>query len=69
MRMRLKANDREESPSRLLQQLKRIHQQTVRTADGESLHGLTEMTSAQKALFAVLRLSIPTPAESSQPVL
>ena len=47
MRMRLKANDRDESPTRLLQQLQRIHQQTVRTADGQALHGLTEMTPAQ----------------------
>jgi len=68
MRMRLKANDREESPTRLLQQLQRIHQQTVRTADGQALHGLTEMTPAQKSLFTVLQLPIPTPAALSQPV-
>jgi hypothetical protein len=69
MRMRLKANDREESPTRLLQQLQRIHQQTVRTADGQAPHGLTEMTPAQKSLFTVLRLPLPTLAELSQPVL
>ena len=69
MRMRLKANDREESPTRLLQKLQRIHQQTVRTADGQALHGLTEMTPAQKSLFTVLQLPIPTPAELSQPAL
>ncbi len=69
MRMRLKANDRQESPARLLQQLQRIHQQPVRTADGQALHGLTEMTQAQKSLFTVLQLPIPTPAELSQPVL
>lgn len=69
MRMRLKANDREESPTRLLQQLQRIHQQTVRTSDGQALHGLTEMTPAQKSLFTALQLPIPTPAELSQPVL
>jgi transposase len=69
MRMRLKANDRQESPTRLLQQLQRIHQQTVRTADGQALHGLTEMTPAQKSLFTALQLPIPTPAELSQPVL
>ena len=69
MRMRLKANDRAESPTRLLQQLQRIHQQTVRTADGQALHGLTEMTPAQKSLFTVLQLPIPTPAELSQLVL
>ena len=69
MRMRLKANDREESPTHMLQQLQRIHQQTVRTADGKALHGLTDMTPAQKSLFTALQLPIPTPAELSQPVL
>ena len=69
MRMRLKANDRPESPTRLLQQLQRIHQQTLRTADGQTLHGLTAMTPAQKSLFIALQLPIPTPAELSQPVL
>jgi transposase len=69
MRMRLKANDRQESPNRLLQQLQRIHQHTVRTADGQALHGLTEMTPAQKSLFTALQLPIPTLAELSQPAL
>ena len=69
MRMRLKANGRDESPTRLLQQLQRIHQQTVRTADGQALHGLTEMTPAQKSLFTALQLPIPTPAALSLPVL
>jgi len=69
MRMRLKANRREESPSRLLEQLQRIHQQTARTTDGKTLHGLTEMSAAQKSLFAGLELPIPTPADLSKPVL
>ena len=69
MRMRLKANGRDESPTRLLQQLQRIHQQTVRTADGQALHGLTEMTPAQKSLFTALQLPIPTPAALSLPIL
>jgi transposase len=69
MRMRLKAHDRDESPTRLLQQLQRIHQQTVRTADGQALHGLTEMTPAQKSLFTALQLPVPTPAELSHPIL
>jgi transposase len=69
MRMRLKASNREESPTRLLQQLQRIHQQTVRTADGQALHGLTEITTTQKSLFTVLQLPAPTPAELSQPGL
>ena len=53
----------------LTQQLQRIHQQTVRTADGQALHGLTEMTPAQKSLFTALQLPIPTPAALSLPVL
>ena len=69
MRMRLKANQREESPSRLLEQLRRIHQQTVRTTDGQTVHGLTDMTPAQKSLFTALELPIPTPADLSQPDL
>ena len=69
MRMRLKANKREESPTRLLQQLQRIHQQTVRTKDGSTMHGLTEMTPAQKSLFTALQLPVPTPADLSEPVL
>jgi len=69
MRMRLKANDREESPTRLLAQLQRIHQQTVRTVDGHTVHGLTEMSPMQKSLFTALQLPIPTPAELSPPVL
>jgi len=69
MRMRLKANRREESPSRLLEQLQRIHQQTVKTVDGQTLHGLTEVTSAQKSLFAALQLPTPTPADLVKHVL
>lgn len=69
MRMRLKAHDRQESPTRLLQQLQRVHQQTVRTADGQALRGLTEMTPAQKSLFTVLQLPVPTPAELTHPGL
>jgi transposase len=67
MRMRLKANKREESPSRLLEQLQRIHQQTVHTADGQTIHGLTDMTPAQKSLFTALELPAPTPADLSLP--
>jgi transposase len=69
MRMRLKANRRAESPSRLLEQLQRIHQQTVKTVDGQTLHGLTEVTSAQKSLFAALQLPTPTPADLVKPGL
>ena len=63
MRMRLTANQRAESPSRLLEQLQRIQQQTVKTADGQTLHGLTDMTPAQKSLFAALQLPTPTTAD------
>ncbi|PKO60764.1 MAG: IS1634 family transposase [Betaproteobacteria bacterium HGW-Betaproteobacteria-18] len=69
MRMRLKAANRSESPSTLLEQLKRIHQQTVQTTDGRTLTGLTEMTPAQKSLFAALELALPTPADLVKPVL
>ena len=69
MRMRLKAANRSESPSTLLEQFKRIHQQTVQTSDGQTLTGLTEMTPAQKSLFAALELALPTPSDLAKPVL
>ena len=69
MRMRLKANNREESPTRLLEQLRRIHQQTVQTADGQKLSGLTEISALQKSLFAALDLPQPTPTSLTKPHL
>ena len=69
MRMRLKAAKRSESPTALLDQLKRIHQQTAVTADGKTLCGLTQMTAQQKSLFAALELTPPTPADLVKPVL
>ena len=69
MRMRLKASKREESPSRLLQQLKRVQQQTARVGEEQVLHGLTELTPAQKSLFTALQLPVPTPADLAKPVL
>jgi transposase len=69
MRMRLKAAKRSESPAALLEQLKCIHQQTVQTTDGKTLTGLTEMTPAQKSLFAALELALPTPADLIKPDL
>ncbi len=69
MRMRLTAAKRPESPTTLLEQLKRIHQQTVQTADGKILTGLTEMTPAQKSLFAALELALPTPENLTKPDL
>ena len=69
MRMRLKAAKRSESPTTLLEQLKRIHQQTAVTAEGKTLTGLTEITAAQKSLFAALELNLPTPSDLANPAL
>ena len=69
MRMRLKAAKRPESPATLLEQLKRIHQQSAVTADGKTLIGLTEITAAQKSLFAALDLALPTPSDLAKPDL
>jgi len=69
MRMRLKAAKRSESPTTLLEQLKRIHQQTAVTAEGKTLTGLTEITAAQKSLFAALELNLPTPSDLAKPAL
>jgi hypothetical protein len=48
MRMRLKAAKRSESPTMLLEQIRRIHQQTVQTTDGKALTGLTEITRVRQ---------------------
>jgi ribose 1,5-bisphosphokinase PhnN len=69
LRMRLKAAGRTESPQTLLEQLKRIHLQTVKTSDGTSLSGLTEMTPAQKSLFTAVELRAPTPIDITTPKL
>ncbi|MDD4947977.1 MAG: IS1634 family transposase [Gallionella sp.] len=69
MRMRLKAAKRSESPTTLLEQLKRIHQQTVETSEGQTITGLTEISPAQKSLFAALELMPPTPSDLAKPVL
>lgn len=69
MRMRLKAAGRSESPTRLLEQLSRLHQQSVETANGQTLRGLTEMTPEQKSLFAALEIRNPTPQELTAPTL
>jgi transposase len=69
MRMRLKAAKRCESPTTLLESLKRIHQQTVETGEGKTLTGLTEITPAQKSLFAALELTPPIPSDLAKPVL
>ena len=69
MRMRLKVAKRAESPTTLLEQLKRIHQQTIETNEGKTLTGLTEITPAQKSLFAALELTPPTSSDLAKPVL
>ncbi len=63
LRMRLKASGREESPQRMLEQLRRIQQQTAQTGEGQMLRGLTEMGAQQKELFAAVGLPLPTPAQ------
>jgi hypothetical protein len=60
---------RSESPSTLLEQFKRIHQQTVETSEGKTLTGLTEITPAHKSLFAALDLTPPIPSDLTKPVL
>lgn len=69
MRMRLKTAMRSKSPNTLLEQVKRIHQQTVETSWGQTITGLTDMTPAQKSLFAVPELTPPTPSDLARPVL
>lgn len=69
MRMRLTAAKRSESPTTLLEQLKRIHQQSIEISDGTTLTGLTDITPAQKSLFAALELTAPTPSDLAKPLL
>ena len=66
LRMRLKASHRPESPARLLEQLRRVQQQTARTPDGQMLRGLTELGGQQKELFAALGVSLPSPTVITQ---
>ena len=67
MRMRLKAARRGESPMRLLEQLARIHLQTVQAPDGQLLSGLTELKPAQRELFAAIGAGVPTAAQMHPP--
>jgi transposase len=59
LRMRLRAARRQESPSTLLEQLKRVQQQAASTADGQVVRGVTKMAQEQKDLFAAIE--VPTP--------
>jgi transposase len=63
LRMRLKANDREESPQRLLEQLRRIHHQTAQTPQGQRIDGLTQLQAAQRELFAAVGIAAPSTAQ------
>ncbi len=69
MRMRLKASKREESPIRLLEQLRRIQHQTAKAQDGRKISGLTEINATQKSLFSALKLAVPTPGAIQNPHL
>ena len=60
MRMRLKASKREESPTRLLEQLRRIQHQTAKAQDGRKISGLTEINAMQKSLLLALKITTPT---------
>jgi hypothetical protein len=53
----------------VLEQLRRILQQTVQTADGQTITGLTYMNPLQKSLFAALELTPPTPSDLAKPAL
>jgi transposase len=59
LRMRLKNAQREESPGRMLEQLRRIQQQAAATPDGQVVRGVTKLASEQKQLFAAI--GVPTP--------
>jgi hypothetical protein len=59
LRMRLNKASREESPTRLLEALKRIQQQAATTADGQVVRGVTKLAQQQKELFAAI--GVPTP--------
>ena len=67
LRMRLKASNRQESPQRLLEQLRRVQHHTAQTADGHTLRGLTEMGAQQRELFAAVDLPAPTPTHAQTP--
>ena len=59
LRMRLKTANREESPGRLLDALKRIQQQAASTASGQVVRCVTKLAQEQKELFAAI--GVPTP--------
>ena len=67
LRMRLKQEGRAESPVRLLEQLRRVHQQSAATPGGHVVHGVTKLAAEQKALFAAIGVPTPKPQELAEP--
>jgi transposase len=59
LRMRLKASQREESPARLLEQLKRIQQQSATVDGGPVISGLSPLAALHKDLFGAVGLPVP----------
>jgi transposase len=62
MRMRLKASQRDESPQRLLEQLRRVQHQSAKTRDGQVVRGITELAAVQRELFTSIGAKPPMPA-------
>jgi transposase len=67
LRMRLKASQREESPARLLEQLRRIQQQSATIDGGPVISGLSPLGAIQKDLFAAVGLPVPAAEDAPQP--
>lgn len=67
LRMRLKQARRAESPVRLLEQLRRVHQQTAATPGGHVVHGVTKLAAEQKDLFAAIGVPTPKPQDLAEP--
>jgi transposase len=66
LRMRLKQAKRQESPTRLLEQLKRVQQQAAATADGQVVRGVTKLAGEQRELFAAIGVPAPKAQEFVQ---
>jgi hypothetical protein len=66
LRTRLKKANREESPTRLLEALKRIQQQAAATAAGQVVRGVTKLAPQQKDLFAAIGVPNPKAQEFTE---
>ncbi len=62
MRMRLKAQQRNESSQRLLELLRRTQHQSAKAANGQVVRGLTEMGVTKRQLFETIWARPTTPA-------